>query len=153
MGFIRYSHIERLGNDEVEGILNGKCYITSKLDGTQTNVWFDGKKIRCGGRNRELSLEDDERGFVKYILSDPKFTDFFKKYPKAHLYGEWLIKHSVNYYQNAAWNKFYVYDVYINGNSPEDGRNELRYDDFKRMLDEFNIEYIPVIEIIDYPSQ
>ena len=34
MQYRSYQHIEKLGRDEVEGILNGKCYIQPKIDGT-----------------------------------------------------------------------------------------------------------------------
>lgn len=33
MEFRKYMHLERFGNDEVQGIELGTCYIFSKLDG------------------------------------------------------------------------------------------------------------------------
>ena len=32
--FTPYMHVERLGTDEVDGILNGKVSVTTKLDGS-----------------------------------------------------------------------------------------------------------------------
>jgi len=37
--FKKYQHIERYGNEEVEGIDLGDCYIFPKIDGTQAIVW------------------------------------------------------------------------------------------------------------------
>ena len=36
MQYKSYQHIEKLGRDEVEGILKGKCYIQPKIDGTNS---------------------------------------------------------------------------------------------------------------------
>ena len=41
MEFQKYQHVEKLGNQEVDGILNGRCYIFPKLDGcfdSQTKI-------------------------------------------------------------------------------------------------------------------
>ena len=37
---LKYIHIERLGTDEVDGILNGTVYIMPKLDGTNGQIYF-----------------------------------------------------------------------------------------------------------------
>lgn len=36
MEFKEYQHIQKLGTSEVDGILNGKCYISYKIDGTNS---------------------------------------------------------------------------------------------------------------------
>jgi hypothetical protein len=38
--FIKYMHLERFGNDEVEGIEIGTTYVFPKLDGTNAQVWL-----------------------------------------------------------------------------------------------------------------
>ena len=40
MQYKSYQHIEKLGRDEVEGILNGKCYIQPKIDGTNSVLYL-----------------------------------------------------------------------------------------------------------------
>lgn len=63
MEFKKYQHLERFGNDEVEGIELGKLYIFPKLDGTNAQVWLDDEgNIKAGSRNRELTLEKDNAG-------------------------------------------------------------------------------------------
>lgn len=54
--FVKYMHLERYGNDEVDGIEQGTTYVFPKLDGTNAQVWLneDGT-IGAGSRNRTLS--------------------------------------------------------------------------------------------------
>lgn len=40
MKFRRYQHVERFGNDEVEDINIGTCYIFPKIDGTNSSVYL-----------------------------------------------------------------------------------------------------------------
>lgn len=55
--FVKYLHVERLDNPNVEGILLGTCRIEPKVDGSNASVWMCDGKICCGSRNRELSEE------------------------------------------------------------------------------------------------
>lgn len=65
--FIKYQHIERIGTSEVEGILDGDCYVFPKLDGTNASIWMDDAELCCGSRNRQLSLENDNGGFINHF--------------------------------------------------------------------------------------
>ena len=38
--FVKYQHVERLGTDETEGILDGIVYVFYKIDGTNGSVIF-----------------------------------------------------------------------------------------------------------------
>lgn len=148
MEFKKYMHIEKFGNCEVEGIEFGKCFVFPKLDGSSGSVWVDDKlNICCGSRNRQLSLEDDNAGFCKYIYNDDRFMHFLSKYPKLKLFGEWLVPHSFKKYQDDVWRKFYVFDV-IN----EIG-NYLSYDAYKSLLEEYHLDYIPPLRVIDNPRK
>ena len=116
MEFNRYQHVERFGNEEVDGIDIGTCYIFPKIDGTNVSVWVedceDGwKKIQSGSRNRVLDEEKDNAGFCKWVNIQITFPEFFKRYPTFKLYGEWLVPHSLKTYREDAWRKFYVFDV------------------------------------------
>ena len=64
MEYRSYQHIEKLGNSEVNGILNGLCSIQPKIDGTHAVVWLveDGK-VHAGSRRRDLTLDRDNEGF------------------------------------------------------------------------------------------
>ena len=141
-----YQHVERVGKDEVEGILHGTCYVMPKLDGTNGVVWYDGDTIHCGSRNREVSVNNDNQGFMNYIIKDQRFWDFFKRHPDLTLYGEWLKPHAIKHYENDAWDKFYVFDVMR-------GDTYLRFEDYKNILDNFQIDYVPVMAVLNSPSE
>jgi hypothetical protein len=72
-------HVERLGSDEVSGILHGECHVFPKIDGTNASVWVDESGELCAGsRNRQLTLEKDNAGFYKWVLEHEKeFVNFF----------------------------------------------------------------------------
>lgn len=146
MDFKKYQHIERFGTDEVMGIEIGTCHIFPKIDGANGSVWRNETTICCGSRNRQISLEDDNQGFMDYVARQENILEFFNKYPLHRLYGEWLIPHTLKTYRKDAWNKFYVFDVMDNFN------NLLHYDIYSKMLDEFNIEYIRPLAIINNPT-
>lgn len=133
----KYQHVERFGTDEVEGIELGKCFIFPKIDGTNGVIWFD-NGLHFGSRNRELSLDNDNAGFMTEIMSEPlRYEKFFEIYPGSTMYGEWLVKHSLNTYRDTAWRKFYVFDI-----KRSDG-TYVPYSEYQPILLELGIEYIP----------
>lgn len=137
MEFKKYQHLERLGNEEVQGINEGEVYIFPKIDGTNSSVWYEDGKLHCGSRNRELSLDKDNQGFMAHIMENHgKYTYFFSKHPAAILYGEWLVPHSLKTYRKDAWRKFYVFDVV-------EYYEHVHYKDYKSSLEINDIEFIP----------
>lgn len=144
MEFKKYQHLERFGNDEVEGIELGKLYIFPKLDGTNAQVWLDDEgNIKAGSRNRELTLEKDNAGFYKFVLENENIKKYLEKHPTHRLYGEFLVPHSLKTYREDAWRRFYIFDVYLD---KEDGSVEyIPYDIYKPLVEEFGLDYIPPI--------
>jgi len=143
MEFKKYQHLERLGTQEVQGIENGMCYIFPKIDGTNSSIWLDNDliTIKAGSRNRELTLEDDNAGFYRWVLEQKMFVDYFNDFPYDILYGEWLVPHTLRTYNDDAWRKFYVFDVYTDG-------RYLYYDAYKDYLKKHSIDYIePLFKI------
>lgn len=140
--FIKYQHIERINTDETEGILDDICYVFPKLDGTNASVWLEDGELHCGSRKRELSLDNDNRGFMKYVMDNKeKYMSFFEKCPDWILYGEWLVPHTIKYRKDA-YNKFYVFDaVKMN----DDKKEYMYYDEYSILLDLAEIDYIPCI--------
>lgn len=58
MQYKPYQHIERLGTQETEGILDGTCHIFPKIDGTNATVYLgDDGNLHGGSRKRELTIE------------------------------------------------------------------------------------------------
>jgi hypothetical protein len=111
MSFIKYQHLERYGNTEVEGIEVGTCYVFPKLDGTNGSVWWD-DGVKAGSRNRELALDNDNAGFMNAMVVDKAVTSFFDHTKNLILYGEWLVPHTLKTYNDDAWRKFYIFDVF-----------------------------------------
>jgi hypothetical protein len=143
MNFKKYQHIEKYGNSEVQGIEFGKCYIFPKLDGTNASIWLDDNKLKAGSRTRELTFEKDNAKFYEWVMAQENIFNFFRKYKNLRLYGEWLVPHTLKTYRDNAWKKFYVFDVMVDTEN-----SYLAYDDYKSMLSEFNIDYIPPLSII-----
>ncbi|NMA66253.1 MAG: hypothetical protein GX957_08450 [Clostridiaceae bacterium] len=141
MRFKKYQHVERFGNEEVDGIEIGECYIFPKLDGTNASVWMDSNGDICAGsRHRQLSLENDNAGFYEYITKQDNIKQYLQKYPEHRLYGEFLVPHSLRTYREDAWRKFYIFDVCLDA---EDNKLEyLPFDFYYPLLEEFKLEYI-----------
>lgn len=88
---------------------------------------------------------------MAYVLSQPKFEQFFKEFPNLYLYGEFLVKHTVKTYKDFAWRKLYVFDV-VDFSNTENPRY-LSYEEYEPLLKKYNIEYIPLIATLNHPSK
>jgi len=144
MEFKKYQHIEKFGSEETDGINKGMCYVFPKIDGTNAQLWMD-EGLHVGSRNRELSIDSDNAGFYEWAKKQENILDFFRSYTNLRLIGEWLVPHSLKTYKDDAWRKFYVFDV-MNGD------DYLSYDEYKPILEKFNIEYIPLLAKIENPT-
>ena len=147
--FKKYQHLERLGTTEVENINLGECHIFPKIDGTNGSVWLHNNIVKCGSRKRELSLFNDNAGFCKHIINNPNILNYLTDHPNHRLFGEWLVPHSLKTYKQDAWNIFYVFDVVEDEPSVDIEQREkfkyLTYDQYKPLLEQYNIAYIPLI--------
>ena len=149
MEFRKYQHIERFGTDEVENINIGKCYIFPKIDGTNSSCWLNADgELRCGSRNRELTLEKDNAGFYAAMIKNENIINYLKAHPNHRIFGEWLVPHTLKTYRADAWRKFYVFDVAIDNDELERGLEYIPYDIYAPMLEEFGIEYIAPLRIV-----
>jgi hypothetical protein len=143
MNFRKYQHLEKFGSDDVENINLGECYVFPKIDGTNGSLWRDNNGTICAGsRNRELELDNDNQGFYNKILENDNMVKFFDNENNYRLYGEFLIPHSLKTYREDAWRKFYVFDV-IEENG--DDYRYLPYDEYKILLEKYDIDFIPCL--------
>lgn len=151
MEFRKYQHIERFETMMTEGIENGDCYVFPKLDGTNASVYLDDNGVvKCGSRNRELTAENDNAGFDRYIQENHELYEIFFAGRPLRLYGEWLVPHTLKAYRDDTWRKFYVFDVYQDdGNG---GEKPVHYNEYSKLLDEFDIEYIRPLKIVQNGS-
>jgi hypothetical protein len=146
MEFRKYQHIERFGTEEVEGIEIGMCHVFPKIDGTNSSVWLNDGVLCAGSRNRALTLEADNAGFMDWAAHSDLIFGYLQKHPEHRLFGEWLVPHSLKTYRDDAWRNFYVFDVCLDGEG--DGLEYIPYHIYQPMLEEFGISYIPPLAII-----
>jgi hypothetical protein len=152
--FKKYQHVERFGNDEVDGIELGDSYIFPKIDGTNGQTYLNNNdEVESGSRNRVLTIDKDNAGFCEFISNNENIKQYLQKHPTHRLYGEWLIPHSLKTYQENAWRKFYIFDITVDKDDEE--IEYIPYDIYKPLLDEFNLDYIPPIakvKNVDYDT-
>lgn len=159
MKYKKYQHIEKIGRSEVEGLLDGKVYVQPKIDGTNSVVYLgDDGLIHAGSRKRDLTLDDDNAGFYNAIINDEKLKAYLNKHPNHYIYCEWLVKHSIGYYNPEAWRHYYIFDVFeVNNKNDLDENGEVRgryipFDEYKPLLEEFGLTYIPCLAVIENPT-
>ncbi|MFF2886685.1 RNA ligase family protein [Paenibacillus sp. NPDC057967] len=117
----KYTDIIRLGHRDSAGVVVEGSYITvfEKLDGANAS-FRDGSGLPVDAfvegvvaysRNTRLSPENNLRGFYEWTQQ----LDRTNLLPDTIYYGEWLVKHKVDYGQHAG--TFYLFDIY----NEEDG--------------------------------
>lgn len=149
MSFVKYPHLERFGNSEVEGIEVGITHVFPKLDGTNASLWLEDGNIYAGSRNKALSKESDNAGFFNWAVEQEKLVWLLRGFPELTLYGEWLVPHSLKTYRDDAWRKFYIFDVY----NRETGLF-YEYDRYKDILDAYEIkDYLAPIAVVKNGSR
>lgn len=143
--FKKYMHVEHI--DNVISLIpnDDTIYIQPKLDGSNAQIFLkeDGS-IGWGSRNHELNAEYDTLKMKEYI--EANHDSLIKVITKLEsdcntpciLYGEWLVPHTIRNYEDSAWNKFYVFDVYL----PEK-RCYLHPHTYQPLLSYFYIDYVP----------
>jgi len=139
----KYQHIERLGNEDCEGLLEGEVIVQEKLDGANLTVAYDQEKgLIIASRNNVISVGGSAvsgfNGAIEYILSHPSLSEYLRQESSKGqiLRGEWLVKHSLNY-SKEHYSKFYLFDIQCEGVYFE-------HDVVKRVADFWNIPAIPI---------
>ena len=139
--FIKYPHLEKLGNIEVENIELGETYVFPKIDGTNASIWNVDGTLFGGSRSRILTFESDNAGFLNTLLRTEygkPYRDFLYMYPNLRLYGEWLVPHTLTGYREDAWRKFYVFDVL-----DQDTGKFIPYEAYRPLVDDAGLDFIP----------
>jgi hypothetical protein len=149
-GYDAYQHVKKLGTTEVDGILMGEVYVFPKIDGTNAHVWYDDGQHHFGSRNRELSIGSDNAGFMAWASECDELLAMSAAVEGAHVYGEWLVPHTLKTYRKDAWRKFYVFDI---TETDETGvTKHYNYARLKELCDEYGVDYIPPIRRIRNPQ-
>jgi len=118
MEFRKYEKIHRLGKEETDGILDGPVHVQEKIDGANLQIWMgDDGRIHVGSRNNDVTDRDDGfNGAVFYVQNHDGIKKFFQDFPTWRLYGEWLVKHTIQY-KETAYGKFYLFDIWEDDNN------------------------------------
>ncbi len=150
-----YTHLERIDREEVDGILDGKVSIFSKIDGTNGVMWYNGKKICAGSRSRELQIDKDNQNFYQFVTTSnlnglDKLREWLVANPDKIVYGEWLgipgqkQLGSIKRYLKSGFHIFDVFDVSAGKYVP--------YDEYYPEISGFYELVIPRIVELDHPS-
>jgi hypothetical protein len=153
----RYCHIERLGSDRCEGILNGSVIVQEKIDGACATVAMRPESgIVIASRKEVVSVggipDHGFRGLIEYVLNHDGINDLLKCHPNWILRGEWLVRHTVRY-SKESYGKLYIFDVEETVNV--EGKSHIRFlhvDQYKDALAERNILMVPEIARLESPT-
>lgn len=151
----KYQHVERMGNENVEGILNGEILVQTKVDGANVTVCapYDPARsfkdrIIIASRNQIIykdgKILNNFEGAVDYIINNSNLLRVLQDY-KYVLRGEWLVKHSILYNQES-YRKYYVFDV------QDYDMNYIHPDDWQSILADYDVNYIKNIARLPNPS-
>lgn len=159
MEFTKYTHVERVGKREVDGILNGEnLHVSLKIDGTNASVYWKDGSLHAGSRTRELSEENDNAGFYVWTQSNnPEailLREFCADHPNLIIYGEYTGRNkfvgSIKYYKPEMLNQMWIFDVYdINT------EQYLPDAEWRKMLiaNGFASWIVPLLGVYDYPTE
>jgi hypothetical protein len=148
--FIYYPHIDKFKVGE-NFLSKYECRIFPKLDGSNCQINYDITKCKLnfGSRNRALTVEDDMSNFMGKFSKNKNINDFFAMSNNQNLtlFGEYMInnlksKISKNQYKPEYSKAFIIFDVAREG-------HYLDYDEYKILLDMFNLEYVEPLAFND----
>lgn len=145
----KFQHIERMGHEEVEGVLSGEVIVQTKLDGANLTVARDPEKgMVIASRNQAISVGGNPpngfQGAVEYVLAHQGIQEVVCSGDFV-LRGEWLVKHSLTYREDV-YRHLYVFDV-----EDPDG-TYLHPDHFLPMLERHGIKTIPILARLTNPT-
>lgn len=117
MEFRRYPKIHRLNKEETEGILEGRVHVEEKIDGANAQIWTNDGQILVGSRNNTLTkgvdIHEEQgtfNGLIDYVKNHEGIRAVLKDHPNYRLYGEWLVRHTIQY-KETSYKQFYLFDV------------------------------------------
>ena len=160
MVFIRYQHVERLDADEAEGLLEGRCHIFPKMDGSNMCAYLEDGEVRTMSRNKVIGPPEP---FAVFVASHENIARFLRDFPGLRLYGEWMVPHTVKSYVPEIWNRWLIFDVTaedpsrtypLEGGGTLDcaGRTYIPYEEYAPILGMYGIECIPPLAVIENPD-
>lgn len=111
MSHIRYPKIHRLGKSENFGILDREVHVQEKIDGANLSIWWD-EGIHVGSRSQDVTNRPGGfNGSVQYVENHKGIVEILNEHPEYHLFGEWLVPHTIKNYKPTAYGHFYLFDI------------------------------------------
>lgn len=142
--FRKYEKVQRLGKEETDGLLNGFCHIEEKIDGANLQVFLDESgTIQVGSRN-QIVTDKGFNGAVDYVRNHEGIKKLLNDHPEYRLYGEWLVKHTIDY-NPTAYKKFYLFDIHNDVEFIESA-------DVHIIAIRYGIEHVPYLGAIENPT-
>jgi hypothetical protein len=144
--FRKYDKVHRLGKEETEGILEGICHIEEKVDGANLSIWMDESgQFHVGSRNNDVTFKGFN-GATEYVFGHEGIQNYLRDHPQDTLYGEWLVKHTIDY-KATAYKKFYLFDIYDNATG-----EYLNPELVHHVAEKYGIEQVPYLGAIENPT-
>jgi len=143
----KYQHIERLGHDDCQGLLNGEVIIQNKMDGANLTIAHDPDKgVLIASRNNTICVGGHPasgfNGAIEYVLDHPHLQNWAKE--GFILRGEWCVRHSLTY-RPEVYRKFYLFDV------QDTAQNYIHYDVYSKKAQELGVLFIPELARLTNP--
>lgn len=144
----KYQHLERWGTEEVQYLKELETLtVMPKIDGTNGGVHFENDEITICSRNRELSVEEDNEGFCKFVLDHREEFEVIRDYilrtfenvTKISLFGEFTKKGTFTV-SKEYFHKFCLFDILIS------------YDNKVEYFDPNSFDFLRTENIIVVPS-
>lgn len=136
----KYMDIERLKEKYYSVFTVGEhIVVTEKVDGSNAQIYFDGDSICACSRRLDLSEKNTLNGFYEFSQSLSKDEVSAVLDTHYHIFGEWLVPHSVKY-PTEKYRNFYVFDVW-NTETEE----YVPWEETKKMAEALNLKTVPVL--------
>jgi hypothetical protein len=159
--FKAYTHVERIGKIETDGILNGNVWVTPKLDGSNASVWADEEgNLYCGSRKRKITVEKDNAGFANWFMNgneqeQKELQAFCRKFPHLVVFGEWmghskLLGSIKGYNKDLVLNHLWIFNIYN-----RETEEYLGYHEMEAILSLNHLidHMVPVVAVMDNPTE
>jgi len=138
----KYVNINRLKDKYAEGFKKDEnITISEKIDGANASIQVKNGIVIARSRRNELTPTNNLQGFYEYVQK--MNFELIKQVLGSDiiLFGEWLVKHTINYPQDKFKN-FYVFDSYsISQNT------YLPWEKTKEIAEKLNLNTVPIFYI------
>ena len=140
--FVKYRKIPHLA--EALDLLDNKIEVYEKLDGGNTQIRKYKGRVLCGNRsgflkNPKYFTQDWFKSFQDWALSN---YSFYNLPENLIVYGEWLAKHTLDYYPQFTDN-FFLIDVF-----DLDSKRFIPYENAVELLNDLNVKKVNFLEIL-----